>query len=243
MKKILTLVTHDEAETAEAAAPEQVEIIGTGKGKNLYESIKQAKGRYTALTDCDTECELCDALFGALGGENADLVLFNEGYCFKTSVLKGVAGKNCTDKFRAEIYAAFACKSVARLDFKPFSFIGRADGYTQEDDAALYEVLDEFTKIKAKLGKDVYSFAFELISDKIINYYSGALIAIYCGALGAEKLAEFDGKLKENVVLYLAVEKRLLNEGIKLKNIRKNNYKISFLTANKLKKRAAKKHK
>lgn len=241
MKKILTLVTPDEADTADTAAPDGVELIGTDNGKNLCESVKKAKGRYTALTDCDTECELSNEVFTALNEASADIIAFDGSYCFKTSVLKGVPAKNCADKFSAEVYAAFSSKSVEKLDFKPFLFFEHAATYSETDEAALIEILDEFGKVKAKLSKEVYAFAFELIADRLINYYSSALIAVHSGTLTAERLAQFDGKLKENIVLYLAIEKRLANAGINIKKIREKNYKISFITANKLKKQASKK--
>ena len=235
MKKVFTLITHDAAETADTEIPEEVELFGTDSGKSLYEIIKQAKGKYTVIADCDLICELSPDFYNELDGVNSDILLFDGGYCHKTSLLKSVPQKLCSDKFTAQTYASLSAKSIAKLDkFKPFEFSPVKAEYSETDEENLYGILEEFKKAKSRLTKDVYSFTLDLICTKLVSFYTGAILAIRAGKIPCERLKEFDEKLKENIVLYLTLDKRFT--AADLPKLRKNNFKPGFFTYNKLKK-------
>ncbi|MDE6504479.1 MAG: hypothetical protein K2L42_01255 [Clostridia bacterium] len=235
MKKVFTLITHDAADTADTEIPEEIELFGTDGGKSLYEILKQAKGKYTVIAEGDLTCELSPEFYTELDGVNADILLFNGGYCLKTSVLKSVQQKLCTDKFTAQAYASLSAKSIIKLDkFKPFEFSPIKAEYSETDEANLYNVLEEFKKAKSRLTKDVYSFTLDLICTKLVSFYTGAMLAIHAGGLSCDTLKQFDEKLKENIVLYLTLDKRFT--AADLPKLRKNNFKFGFFTYNKLKK-------
>ena len=69
---------------------------------------------------------------------------------------------------------------------------------------------------------------------KLITFYICAAVAIREKQLEAEKLKEFDAKLKENIVLYLALEKKFYPADIK--KLREKDFKIGFIQYNKFKK-------
>ncbi len=60
------------------------------------------------------------------------------------------------------------------------------------------------------------------------------MLAIKCGEVDGEELVKFDGRLKSEIVLYLALEKNFT--AAKLSKLRKKNFKISYFTAKKFKK-------
>ncbi len=233
MKKILTFITRDSADTTDDEVPEEVEILGT-EGKNLSEALKKAKGRYTVLADGDLTCDITEDIFKNLATDNSDVLVFRGSSLFKTSVLKNLTAKQCGGKFSTEAYAAFQSKSIKRYNTQPFSFTPVKREYSEKEQSALAEILTEFAKGKSKLTKEIYSFTFDLLCDKLVLFYSVALLAIYDKKLKPEKLKEFDLKLKENIVLYLALDKRF-GAG-NLGKIREQNFKISFITALKLRK-------
>ena len=61
-----------------------------------------------------------------------------------------------------------------------------------------------------------------------------AMVAIREGNLAVEQFKAFDGKLKAEIVLYLALEKRFT--AAKLHKLRDKDFKISRWTAKKFKK-------
>ncbi len=60
------------------------------------------------------------------------------------------------------------------------------------------------------------------------------MLAVKSKAIPLSALTDFDALLKENVVLYLAMDKRFTPAN--LGKLRKNGFAISFLTAKKLEK-------
>lgn len=60
------------------------------------------------------------------------------------------------------------------------------------------------------------------------------MLAIYRKETAADGLIEFDKRLKDNVVLYLALEKRF--SVANLKKLREKSFKINLIQYNKFKK-------
>lgn len=225
MKKILSVLQLGLPQTETNPLYDSIEFIGGDFAK--------AKGKYTFI--CDRAFTYADAhgFLLALDSFNADAVIFNGGCCFKTAVIKAVAAKS-GKKELTEIYAALLCKSVARSDIKPFTYAKKALEYADGTDNEILKSVDEFNKSKARLPKEVYTFAFDLICAELNRFYISAVYALYKRKLSAQTLLDFDGRLKENIVLYLAMEKRFTAGD--LKKLRSKGFKIPFFTANKFKK-------
>ncbi len=238
MKKVLTVAVCKNA-GAELPAKEEIEILYAEEGgKALYELLKQIKSKYAVLVDSDFVCGETEAFLKELDDASADIVVFEGGYLFKSAVLKSLPAKYCVDRYSAEIFAAFNAKSVATVKLKPFTFSAVHTEYSDEIAAMLTDALDEFKRSKAKLTKEVYSFIFEALLSRLITFYMSAMLAIKAKAINAETLKEFDSRLKDNIVLYLALEKRFY--AADLKKLRAKDFKISFIQANKFKKRIRK---
>ena len=74
----------------------------------------------------------------------------------------------------------------------------------------------------------------DIICLRLTYYYAAAMLAIKSKAIPLSVLTEFDARLKENVVLYLAMDKRFTPAS--LGKLRKKGFAISFLTAKKFEK-------
>jgi len=203
--------------------------------KALYELIRQAKGKYTVLidTDCTANGEDFVNFLKVTEEATADILAFNGGYALKTATLKGVSAKLYSDRYGAEIYTAFDSKDIVRVNLKPFNFTTQRAEYSEADEEKLEETLEEFKKSKAKLPKAVYSFIFDILCARLVTFYTCAMIAVYKKEISAEGLIEFDKRLKENIVLYLALEKRFA--AADLKKLRAKDFKINLITYNKFK--------
>ena len=204
--------------------------------KALYELIRQTKGKYVVIID--TDCTVSDEDFNnflkACDEATSDILAFDGGYALKASTLKAVSAKQYTDRYGAEIYTAFNSKEIVWVTLKPFTFTTQRAGYSLTDEEKLEEPLEEFKKSKAKLNKAVYSFIFDILCARLITFYTCAMIAVYKKETTAEGLLEFDKRLKDNIVLYLALEKRFPSAD--LKKLREKNFKINLITYNKFKK-------
>lgn len=242
MKKLLSIVLCNSASEDMTVTDEGVELLRLEEnqdGQNpraLYELIKQTKGKYVIIIDTDcTVAEEDFAQFLKVAEEcTADILAFDGGYALKASTLKGVSAKLYTDRYGAEIYTAFNSKEVVWVTLKPFLFTTQRAQYSTADEAKLEETLEEFKKSKAKLNKAVYTFIFDILCNRLITFYISAMIAIYRKETTADELSEFDKRLKDNVVLYLALEKRF--PVAELKKLREKNFKISLIQYNKFKK-------
>lgn len=242
MKKLLSIVLCNSASEDMTVTDDGVELLRLEEnqdGQNpraLYELIKQTKGKYVIIIDTDcTVAEEDFAQFLKVAEEcTADILVFDGGYALKASTLKGVSAKLYTDRYGAEIYTAFNSKEVVWVTLKPFLFTTQRARYSTADEAKLEETLEEFKKSKAKLNKAVYTFIFDILCNRLITFYISAMIAIYRKETTADELSEFDKRLKDNVVLYLALEKRF--PVAELKKLRAKNFKISLIQYNKFKK-------
>ena len=241
MKKLLSIVLCNNACKELTVHDESAEILRLnetedGNPKALYDIVRQTKGKYAVIidTDCTVNGEDFAALLKACDETSADILSFGGGYALKTSTLKGVPAKLYTDRYGAEIYTAFNSKEIAEVEFKPFKFTVQRAKYSLTDEEKLEETLEEFKKSKAKLNKAVYSFIFDILCTRLITFYICAMVAIYRKETTAEELLEFDKRLKDNIVLYLALEQRFT--AANLKKLREKNFKINLITYNKFKK-------
>ena len=240
MKKLLSIVLCNNAGEDLPPPDDGAEILRLDEAddnpKALYELIKQTKGKYVAIidTDCTVNGEDFTSLLKACDEASADILAFDGGYALKAATLKGVAAKLYTDRYGAEIYTAFNSKEIARVTLKPFTFTAQRAHYSLTDEEKLEETLEEFKRSKAKLTKAVYSFIFDILCARLVTFYTCAMIAIYRKETTAEGLIEFDKRLKDNIVLYLALDKRFT--AADLKKLREKNFKIGLITYNKFKK-------
>ena len=230
MKKLLTIVVSGQSDGGRSdTLYSGVELI-YADGK-LQSAIKQAKGKYILIENRTFLFKDVQPFLNALETATQDIVRFNGGSVYKSALFKGVAdGDDC---FAFCTLAAFNAKTVAYFEYAPFLFSQLSSDYETEQ-SGLTQICSEFKRVKAKLCKDVYSFVFDLICERLLIFYMCALIAIREKKLSADKLLEFDKNLKDEIVLYLALDKRF--EGGKLPKIRKKGFKISGFTAKKYKK-------
>lgn len=194
----------------------------------LSGAIKQTKGKYCALCGNEFAFADVDGFLNFADKASADIIEFDGGFCFKTSVLKGLNQKLTNDRCSAEIAAALASKSIIKSDVVPLVATHAQAVYSELTAEGLIACLDEFARVKAKLNKDVYAFAVKLLCSRITQFYLSAMVLAYKKELDREKIVEFDAKLKENVVLYLAMEKKFTYAS--LIKLRKKKFAISPFT-------------
>lgn len=233
MKKLLTIVVCCGAETTNGeAAGDTVEIITVPDG-SIAQALKGAKGKYAVV--CDRTLTVADADFFLknLQDMNTDIICVSYISAFKTSVLKDVDLKDA-DAFTYTAFGAMSCKSLANIRCIPFILGREESGYSDATAHNLLRVAEEFRKVKSKLNKDVYTYVFDILCDRLVKFYMAAMLSIKENGLPAEKLVEFDNRLKAEIVLFLALEKRFT--ATRLQKLREKGFKISGLTAKKFKK-------
>ena len=237
MKILLTLVVcGNSGEASRKPLYDGLELIYAEEGESekdfLARAAKSAKGKYSVI--CDRGFLLADvqSVLNIIDKNTADMVCFEGGTAIKTSVLKGL--KDYSDAFSFQMYGIFNCRNLLKTDYKPFKFKKSSGIFNEENVAGILCSAEEFSKIKAKLSKEIYSYAFNMLCEKLVLYYLYAMLAIKDANLEAEKLIEFDNKLKAEIVLYLALEKRFTYA--KLQKLRDKQFKISWLTARKFRK-------
>ena len=116
---------------------------------------------------------------------NADILVFEGSVLFRPSVLKSLPQKYCEDKFCAEIFAAYNSSSVIKTSIRPFTF--NAGSCETEKQFIIY-ALDEFSKIKSKLNKEIYTFALDYICEKLSEFYARAILAVHGGNMNVEEI-------------------------------------------------------
>lgn len=214
---------------------EGVEILTVDKGQDSAEflraAIRAAKGKYMLITDGEFRFADIQPFLSAAEKSAADILAFDGGYCFKTALLRGLNIKNIRGRDFTELLATFAAKSVAKTAGKPLNFRNTTGKYSDELQADLTAAVKEFGASKAKLPKNVYTFAFDLTCEKLIQFYMGAMLTMRAQKREPDGLVAFDRALKEQIVLFLALEKRFT--AAKLSKLREKQFKISFLTAKK----------
>ncbi len=239
MKKVVSIIVcKNIAEIP--TEPEAAEILYTEENRGFAEivqnGLKQAKGKYVLLCDGGFELTNADGLLSVAGASNADIIVFDGATALKTTLFKGFAPNG--DRATAEILAVLAAKSIEKSNIKPFTLANEREAdkylYSEQTEKELANALREFKKCKSRLPKDVYTYAVDIICLRLTYYYAAAMLAVKSKAIPLSALTDFDALLKENVVLYLAMDKRFTPAN--LGKLRKNGFAISFLTAKKLEK-------
>lgn len=234
MKILLTVVVCLPTDNAQfKPLYDGIELFYPDKGETekdfLARSIKSAKGKYTVI--CDRAFKLADvqSVLNIIDKNTADMVCFTGGTAIKTSILRGL--KDYPDEFACRVSGVLGCKNLLKTDYTPFTFEKEKCAFTDENTAGILRSAALFGKVKSKLNKEIYAYAFNMLCDKLVLYYLYAMLAIKDGSLPAEKLIEFDNKLKAEIVLYLALEKRFTYA--RLQKLRDKNFKLSWFTARK----------
>ena len=218
--------------------PSELNVDGfeilTADEKPLREIIKRSGGKYTLIVNGGFRLANAADFANEAQSYNSDVLLFDGGYCFKTSILKNVNNKYA-DKYSAEIAATLSSKSISKSSCKPLEYIESETEYTDEFEQSLLESLSEFEAVKTRIQKEVYNFARDLICEKLIKFYMCAMLAIRKKQLDAQKLIDFDENLGRNhVILYHILENRF--DAADFEKLKSKKFKISFITANKFKK-------
>ncbi len=212
---------------------DKVEVINCSGTEEVHRALKKANGKYTIVCGAVGFNNL-QPLTEVADGTNADIIGFAGGAAYKASAFKGIDVADCGDLFICNISAALQCKSVLITDIIPFSVSADTRYSCAAHCDSLLRACEKFKEVKAKLQREVYTFVFENLCAELINFYMRAMLEIRNGSFAAENLLEFDKELKNEIVLYLAVEKRF--NAASLKKLRDKQFKISFITANKIKK-------
>lgn len=198
----------------------------------LARASKEAKGKYCVVTDGLFELADVQSLLNIIDKNTADLVCFVGGNAIKTSLLKGL--KDYKDPFSYRIMSILNCKSLLKTVYNPIKFVKENTAFCESDVEGILCASEQFVKVKAKLNKEIYSYIFNMLCDKIVLYYLSAMLEIRNGTLQAETLIGFDNKLKAEIVLYLAVQKRFTYAD--LDKLREKGFKINWFTNRKFKK-------
>lgn len=238
MKILLTIVVCNEADREKAfTLYDGIELIYPEEGEKerdfLSRAFKIAKGKYSLV--CVNRFRFADvqSILNILDKNTADMVSFLGGSVLKTSIIKNIA-KDCPDEFSACALAIMQSKTMLKTVYTPFIFDKGAVAFNDENTEGMLLAAAEFKKVKAKLSKEIYSYVFEMLCARIVEYYIFAMLSIRDGKIEAEKLISFDNKLKAEIVLYLAVDKRF--EHGNLEKLRNKGFKISFFTAKRFRK-------
>lgn len=192
---------------------------------------KTTKSKYTVIVDGDFSFADLQPFLDAAEKRNADILTFQKGYCFRSALLRGLNPKNIGNRYCTELFAAMSAKSLSRTGLTPFRFRGVNTAYSTEAQENLSAALKAFGENKAKMPKEVYTFTFDILCARLASFYMSAMLAIRRKEISADRLIAFDAQLKENIVLYLALEKRF--QAAKLNKLRGKNFAVSFLTAKK----------
>lgn len=238
MKILLTIVVNSDIGTKNAPPLyDGIEIICPEENESekdlLTRAIKTAKGKYTVLSDRKFRLADINSLLNILDKNSADMVSFTGGTAIKTNLIKN-ALKDCTDIFSCLVLSVIGCKTVLKSLYTPFSFEKYQPVFSEDNNAGILLAAEVFCAEKAALSKEVYSYCLNTLCNRLITYYLYTMLAIKCGEVDGEELVKFDGRLKSEIVLYLALEKNFT--AAKLSKLRKKNFKISYFTAKKFKK-------
>ena len=236
MKTLLTIIACRGCKEYENETESQVQIIRPDEGENekdfLARALKGAKGKYSVVADRHFLLSDIQSVLNIIDKNTADMVCFVGGNAIKTSILKGL--KDYIDPFSFRILGIVNCKSILKTVYNPLSFSKESAVFSDKEVEGILCAADGFVKVKAKLNKEIYTYAFNLLCDKIVLYYLCAMLKIRDKELEAEQLINFDSKLKAEIVLYLAVQKRFTYAD--LDKLREKEFKISWLTKRKFKK-------
>lgn len=238
MKILLTIVVNGDIGTKNAPPLyDGIEIIYPDENESekdfIVRAIKNAKGKYAVLADRKFMLADLNSLLNILDKNSADMVSFTGGVAIKLSLVKN-AVKDCTDLFSCLILSVLGCKTVLKSLYTPFVFSKYQPVFSEANNAGIFLSAEAFSSAKASLTKEFYSYCLNTLCNRLITYYLYTMLEIKSGEVDSEELVKFDGRLKSEIVLYLALEKNFT--AAKLSKLRKRNFKISYFTAKKFKK-------
>lgn len=238
MKNLLSIVVSCDTGAKHASTLyDGIELIYPEENEDekdfVLRAVKNARGKYAVLLEKKFMFADVNSLLNILDKNSPDLVCFTGGTAIKASIIKSVA-KDCADLFSCFILSVLSCKTVLKSVYMPFTFEKSEINFTEANYSGILIAAEAFGEAKAKLSKDVYSHAMNALCARLVSYYLFAMIAIKEGSMESDKLVTFDGRLKSEIVLYLALEKNFT--AAKLSKLRKKNFKISRFTANKFRK-------
>ena len=225
MKKILTIAVWGE-QTDLNPEIEEAEIISATDG-----ALKKCKSKYTAFLNGGFTYGDLHPVLEKAESSSADIIAFEGGCLFKTSNIKHP--DTVADIFNLQISCILGCKSIEKTELAPFNL---ADNINCDESGIenLKNAVKEYASAKTKVPVEVYSYARDLICERLVIFYKRFMLAMRTGTDG-NLLAEFDKDIKAlDVVLYKVFENRFNHA--ELEKLRAKNFKISFFTAIKYKK-------
>lgn len=236
MKKLITVacsgklnISDVETESVEFLTPENIEK----QENNLFfsECINKAAGKYLYFIDGDADCdkEVFERFLHDVEKLNADVIAPDIGYVIKTALLKSVKIKNANYGIYATVNALIGAKSVKKINCSPIKLLSSAP-LNLESAEEIVEANALFSKNKGKLERSVYLAAYEYVINADTEYYLLSYLNC-CKNKNTEEIIYFDKRLKDNIVLYLAVEKRF---PVNLKKLRENGFKYSLISVLKI---------
>lgn len=225
MKKVLTVAVQGDVSNLSSEF-EEVEIIQADDPK-----LNKCKSKYTVFLSSGFTYGEMRPLLDRAESASADILTFEGGCLFKTTLIKHP--DTDTNIFSLQISCILNCKSIERTDVVPFKLSEVIDC----DSGALEKLKNtvrEYISAKTKVPVDVYSYARDLICERLVLVYKSYMLAIRNGA-DNNLLVEFDRSIKSyDMVLYKVFENRFNHA--ELEKLRAKNFKISFITAIKYKK-------
>lgn len=230
MKKNLTIIVCNKFEGEISAPYDDIELLYTDGDYDsadiIKNAVKQANGKYIAFCDGAVEILNAEALTAALQNASCDVMEFNGGMFFKASVVRAVSSKDITGRVTLEIKAALNAKDFVHTGIAPLNLHNARCLYSDENSEMLLSLIDDFNKQKSKVSKETYAYAREMLCDVLYYFYADAMLKIRKGGLDSQTFAQFDEKLKENIVLYLALGQKFKKP--KLQKIRDKKFKIGL---------------
>lgn len=195
---------------------------------------KSVKSKYVLIADGDFTFADMQAFLLYAEKSKGDILTFPGGYCLKSRLLRALPAKNIGNRYFTEIHAAMGAKTVDRSEICPLRFHGMNTAYSEAGQKDLAEAIGQFNAGRSRLPKPVYAFLFDAVCARLATFYMSAMLSIRNGEIPADRLIGFDRALKQNVILYLALNKRF--RAADLTKLRRKDFRISLFTANKFKK-------
>lgn len=225
MKNILTIAVFGDISDLNATF-EDTEIISASDTR-----LKKCKSKYTVFLSSGFTYADLRPLLDRAENSSSDIIAFEGGCIFKTSSIKHP--DISSDIFNLQINCVLDCKSIEKTGLAPFKpaldFDCSEDGFERLKNTVKY-----YTSVKGKAPVEVYSYARDLICERLVLFYKNYMLAIKKGA-DYNLLTEFDRQIKtSDMVLYKVFENRFNHD--ELEKLRLKNFKISFITAIKYKK-------
>ena len=225
MKNILTIAVFGDISDLNATF-DDTEIISASDTR-----LKKCKSKYTVFLKSGFTYNDLRPLLDRAESSSADIIAFAGGCIFKTSSIKHPDINS--DIFNLQINCVLDCKSIEKTELAPFKhaldFDCSEDGFEKLKNTVKY-----YTSVKGKVPVEVYSYARDLICERLVLFYKNYMLAIKKGA-DYNLLTEFDRQIKaSDMVLYKVFENRFNHD--ELEKLRSKNFKISFITAIKYKK-------